>query len=533
MAVVNIKIDEICNLSGLSEEKIIEALYKIGMPCEKNNSILSVEVTPNRIDLYSVEGIARALRSFYFGEIKNYRVLKSPYKIIVENPPEYRPFVIGAIVKNVNFREDVLLSVIQLQEKLHETVGRKRKKIAIGLHDLSKVRFPVKYCGVEEIKFIPLGYDYEMSIEEILTKHEKGKMYRELVFKPYPLISDEEGVLSLPPIINSERTKLNENTNSVFIEITGTHLPVMDSALKVISCALADRGGKVYSVKVNFKGKEIYELNLKNAEFNLKENNNLKYKNLKEAVKKISGLELNYKEISNYLQRMGIKFKNRKIFLPPFRSDIINIVDVVEDILIAYGYENIVPSIPELYQPSRLENQFEDLREVMLRMGFVEVVNFVLTNEEVLKKINYAGEKLKVENSKSEEFSIVRPSLLPSLLENLKENKTAPLPIKLFEIGRVVEDDKEKLKLGFVYSDFSADFSIGKGIVIRIFEELNSEYDLEKSFEKIFLSGRGANIIYKNKKIGLFGELNPEILERFKLHNPVVYGEIELKEFQK
>lgn len=513
MAVVSVDIKEVEVGTGLKKQEIVNVLVNMGVPVEEEANALLLEVTPNRPDLFSVEGVVRALNLFHGKKNKVYSAKKTDLTIYVDKSVgDLRPYVVGARVKNVNMSDAVLRSLIQLQEKLHETIGRKRKKIAIGIHNADRVVFPLYYKFVENEWFVPLDFEKEVSIKEILETHPKGREYGALVGPKYPVIYDKKGVLSLPPIINSERTRVEEDTKNLVIEATGTHLPMLGKVLNIIVCALIERGGKAYQINVNGRKKESYP-NL------VPEKIRLDY----EKMNAVLGEKFSKKQIFNYLKKMGWIVKKREVFAAPYRTDIIHYVDAVEDVAIAYGYNNFKEALPDFFVSGSVNSFYSKIRKIMVGAGYIEVVNYILSNEEEDGK----GETLKILNPKTREFTLVRRSIMPSLLKNLATNKTYELPIKLFEIGKVY-DKKEKTKLGFAYCAERFDFSVIQGMLQTLFLDLEKKISLEKCENPVFIKGRGADIIENGKKIGVIGEVSFEVLEKCGVVAPVGVCEIEL-----
>lgn len=515
MAVVTISASEITRMTGLGKEQVLDGLNNIGMPSEEAEGEISVEVTPNRPDLFSVEGIARALNSFYNKTTPAYSPKKSDFSLVIDpSVAKVRPHAVAALVKNVRMDESLLKSLIQMQEKLHETMGRKRKKAAIGVHNADEVVFPLVYKAVKDEKFAPLDFEKEMKVSEILERHPKGRAYAHLVGPAYPMIYDARGVVSFPPIINSERTRVTEQTKNLLIEITGTHLGTLSGALNIIVCALADRGGEVYEVKI---GNETYP---KLAPVKMPID--------AEGISKLLGEKYQKKQIFEFLARMGWANDGKSAFIPPYRMDVSHYADVAEDIAIARGYNDFKPTVPDFFIPGMLAYSNEDLRQVMIGLGFVEVVNYALTNEERLGKAGIPSVPIKIINPKTEEFTVVRTNLAVSLLDNLALNKTHELPIRIFEIGRAYEG-REKIHLAFAVSAESLDFATIKGVLQSVSLITKKDFAFRSSESRLFIFGRGAGVFHNNKKIGELGEVSPEILESFGVENPVGFCEIEIK----
>ena len=319
---------------------------------------------------------ARAI-SMFLGIRKNipsYTAKNSELSMSVEDSVRYiRPYVAGAVVKNVKLTSAMIASLMQVQEKLHQTAGRKRKKVAIGVHDFDAIKFPLKYYGAEpsSIKFIPLEGNKEMTLTEILKYHKKGRDYAHILdnAKKYPVIIDKQGVISFPPIINSERTKVKKTTKNLFIDVTGTDEKEVNAVLNIIVTSLADRGCSIEKIKIGNKETP----NLMKGEMKVNVNH----------VNKLLGTNMDKNEINEMLKKMGLMIRADGVSIPCYRSDIMHEIDIIEDVAIAHGYMNFEPEIPDVPGTGkRLEERELDnvLREIMVGCGFQEVINLILTN---------------------------------------------------------------------------------------------------------------------------------------------------------
>ncbi|AXI24752.1 phenylalanine--tRNA ligase subunit beta [Methanofervidicoccus sp. A16] len=555
--VVKRDLEKLVNIS-LSDRTVEEKFPMMGVEVEgifeevkdgRREKVIQFSVNPNRPDYLSVEGLARGFRGFIGIEVgmPRYQVYPSDVEVFVEGVSS-RPYCAFAIVKNLNIDSYLLESLIDLQEKLHWTIGRDRKKVAIGIHDLDKVSPPFYYKEVsgDEVKFEPLGWDREMTPREILEKHEKGIKYRHLISGDrYPLIVDRDGnVLSMPPIINGNLTKVTTETRNLLIDVTGTEIHSVESTLNIILCALADRGGNIHSVKLNIKGED--------GKYHSKVYPDLTpqtYEVSVDLVNKRLGLNLNPGEIINALRkgRMEGEYNYERnsiaVQVPPYRVDILQEVDLIEEVAINYGYDRFTGTLPEVLtvgEKHPLEKKLEYIRSIMIGHGFYEVVNLTLSNEEVLfKRMNIeVGERDYVEVLKpaSIEHRVVRTWILPLLLETLYINKINELPQRIFEVGDVVVVDGEGscrniTKLAFVITHPSANFNEVKSYGESVLRELNIEYKLENYNHPSFIPGRCAKIVdlRDNRVIGYFGEIHPQVILNFQLEYPVVGFEMEVR----
>jgi phenylalanyl-tRNA synthetase beta chain len=256
MVVIEIDKNDLLKLIGkkLPDEEIEEVLFLLKVESKINGNKIECEMNPDRPDMFSVEGISREMKGFLGIEtgIKKYDISDSNV-ILKKEKTDVRPFISCAIIKDVKLSDELVKSLMQIQEKLHESIGRDRKKVAIGVHDFGKIKPPLVYKDVDNETFVPLGLTREMDINEILTKHPKGIDYAHLVKDKYPLIYDKEGVISFPPIINSERTRVTKETKDLFIDVTGTDEKAVNNALNILVCNIAERSGKILTVKVSNK----------------------------------------------------------------------------------------------------------------------------------------------------------------------------------------------------------------------------------------------------------------------------------------
>ena len=504
----------------------------------------------NRPDLWSAEGIARELRGRLGIEkgLPKYQVKKSGISCTIEKSVEKtRPFIACALVKGVNVSEDFLIQMIQLQEKVGTTFGRKRKEAGIGLYDFEKMTPPVFYRGCKdaEIEFVPLEYKVKMRPSEILKEHPKGKEFGHLLGggDRYPIVIDSKGVVaSMPPIINSQTTgKITKETKQIFIESTGFNWETVNTALNVIAMALADRGGKIESVEIKFPKTKAYPkksihtpvFDTRSIEVGLEE------------IRKTSGLELSNKEVLELLARArySAKIKGKKAIVeyPSYRQDILHEVDVIEDVLISYDYGKVKAAPIELVTigSERPETLKVDLtREICIGLGLQEILSYTMTSKQKQTAMVGLEEKkekfVELANPISENYTIFRKRLFPELLEFLSQNKHVSFPQKIFEVGKVVELDPksetgvaEKNVLCIALSGKGAEFNTIKGVLDAVTENLGIEYLLKESAFAFLEKGRQAKITAAGKK-GFLGEVSKNAKQNFGLEQSTVVLELEI-----
>ena len=330
-------------------KNVEEKISLLGTPLEHiDEDELELEIFPNRPDLLSMQGFLRAFKAFLGKEtgLKKYKINKPEknYKIkISPSVKSVRPYTVCAIVKNLKFDDEKIKEIIDLQEKLHSTLGRNRKKFAIGIYPLEKIKLPIKYeaRAPKDINFIPLEETREMNGIQILQKTQTGKEYAYLLknYDKFPVFVDSnKNILSMPPIINSNETgKITENTKEVFIECSGSDFNILKKTLNIIVTTFADMDGKVYAMELQYDKKIITpDLTPEKMKISL------------ENINKLLGLELKEKDLEKLLPKMGYDYKNKKVLIPAWRTDILHEVDIAEDTAIAYGYNKLIPEISKL-----------------------------------------------------------------------------------------------------------------------------------------------------------------------------------------
>jgi len=499
----------------------------------------------NRPDLWSVEGIARELRSRYTKErgMARHKMKKSGLKVIIDkNLKSIRPKTVCAVVKGLRIDDEVLFQIIQLQEKICETFGRKRREVALGIYDYHKISPPIYFRAYrpEEIKFVPLDFDRELNLRQVLSQHPKGKEYGHLLdgFEKYPIFIDSKNqVLSMPPIINSDHTgKITKRTKDVFIECSGFDMRFLLPSLSIMVSALAERGGKIETVDVVFPGGRMETPDLRPKEIALDIDH----------VRRLSGLELGKNEIKKLLlkSRYDVRTTGRKFLVsyPAYRQDIMHQVDVIEDIIISHGYNMIDPVLPKISTTGNQTgvNEFSKrVSGIMTGLGSQEVLSYILTNRDNLaKRMNLEGMKvIEIENPVSNNWNVFRTWIIPSLIEFLGRNTNREYPQNVFEIGEVVFFDEKAetrsrnpTRLAWSFAGSDANFTKAKQSFDFLMRNLGVGYKIEGTEHPSFITGRVGRISVKGRKIAYIGEIHPQVLENFGIEQPVCAFEVNLSD---
>ena len=539
MPVVTFDYNDFINLLGhkISKDKLIEKLPMIGADLDKvEDDEINIEFFPDRPDLASVEGIARASKAFFDFKtgLRTYDIKKSDIVINVDSSvKKVRPFVVTALVKNVTMTDELIASIMDLQEKLHFGLGRNRKKVAIGVHNFEPVEPPFTYKAVDpdSVQFVPLGKVESMTMSEILKKHEKGIDYAHILedSNKHPLIVDSNNnVLSYPPIINGILTEVTPFTTDIFIDVTGTDRKAIKHALNIVVTALAERGAQIFTTTVKDGDESYVSPDLIPVEKKLSV----------DYIDKILGANLSEKQVIDCLRKMGHnakKISDNQIIveIPAWRADILHDIDLVEDVAVGYGFERFETDSPKALTFGRdlpMQGFYDGLRSIMIGLGFNEVTTFTISNEkgEFNKMDLETGKRVQIKNPVGEEYSCMRVSLIPSILKILNENRHHSLPQQIFELGVVVDDNfKNVHNLAFVKIDAKANFTECKSIVEAVLRDSGSKHQIEANDHPAFVNGRCASVVCKNKKIGFFGELHPRTISEFELEHPVIGLEIQ------
>jgi phenylalanyl-tRNA synthetase beta chain len=542
--VVNIKFERLKRLisGGVSMNKVLDILPFIGVDIEDvTKDVIRVEYNPNRPDLSSDYGVARALRGLLDIEngLPKFKLAgRSGLAVSIEDSVrKLRPYLIALVAKNGSLDDETLKQLIVMQEDLHNGVGRRRRKASIGIHNLDAIKFPVTYKTVSgDYSFTPLDESSEFPIGRILKDSETGKEYGHILsaFDRYPLIVDNVGtVLSLPPIINGQATKVNDRCRNLFVEVTATDPKTAEDLLAIIATTLHDAGFEIRTVSIDSGRKKIETPQMKPKVISA----DVDY------INSILGLMLDAKQMISCLKksRLDAKAVSRKKIvctIPRYRIDISDPIDISEEVAIGYGIYNLEPKFPP--SPTAGERDsvsmyFNIVREAMIGLGFIESLNFILTSKEVQYNSFSIPEKdiLSVDSSKSAEHEVLRDSLVPLLLRSLSYNIHEQYPQRLFEIGKTFLRStaiiEERWSIGAAVAHADASYTEIKSTMQALFRScFGKEATTKASNNHMFMEGRSAEVIFEGKSVGALGEIIPLALENFKLRVPVSAFEIDL-----
>lgn len=565
--------DELCfefglELDEITSEKDIISREQGDEKAEGASDVVlyKIDVPANRYDLLCLEGLVRGLQVFKERmEAPRYKCVSpanggEPQRLIItEETASVRPHAVAAVLRNITFTQERYDSFIELQEKLHQNVCRKRTLVAIGTHDLDTISGPFTYTAKApaDIRFKPLNQSKEYNATEIMSLYKTDSHLRHYLHiienEPlYPIIYDSNGVvLSMPPIINGNHSKISLNTKNVFIECTATDLTKAKITLDMIVTMFSEYCEEPFTVEA--------------AEVVYPDGRLCVYPELAYRTETLSGDFVNKKvgidesaeSIAQLLTRMCLRSEvsgegdHIQVEIPPTRSDVIHACDIMEDAAIAYGFNNIVRNTPRTYTVANqlpLNKLTELLRQDLAAAGFTEALTFALcSQEDIADKLGKNIAEIRavhISNPKTAEFQVARTSLLPGLLKTVAANRKMPLPLKLFEISDVVLKDETKdvgarnnRRLCAVYYNKSPGFEVIHGLLDRVMQLLdvkpgrNQGYHIQAAEDSTFFPGRCAEIFSRGKSIGHLGVLHPDVISRFELTMPCSAIDIDIEPF--
>ncbi|MGQ3413007.1 phenylalanine--tRNA ligase subunit beta [Natrinema sp. LN54] len=567
MPTVDIDPDELRDLTGhdeKSDDELIDDLFGLGLEFEgrTEEGAFELEFAPDRLDRLSVEGVARSMR-YQYGDARGTHVPSpnSPEWTIEvdESVPDERPYVTGAVVRDIDLDEESLESLIQLQEKLHATMGRKRAKGAIGIHDLTMLKGnpategnpTIQYVGVEPDadRFVPLDSDAEMTPADVLEDHQTGQTYADLVseYERYPAIYDSLGLFSFPPVINGRRTEVSTDSRDLFVEMTGTDQWTIDKMLNIVCYALSARGATIEEVRVEYPDYELVRPDL-----------SMKTKTVAhDRIETILGIGLDPDEVIDLAERSGLEATKEEsddgdlvyeVTIPPYRVDVLHPLDVIDDLGRAYGFNELEPRYPDIgtvggrHERSRLERS---VREQLVGLGFEDMLNFHMISEgENYDRLDIApgddaygaGEPATIKEPYSEDFTMLRTWVTPSLLMVLERNTHRSYPQNLAEIGFAAEVDEsentgvaEGRRVGAVLAHHEAGYEDAKARLQALARNFDVDLETPPTEHPTFISGRTAAVVIDGEEVGVIGEVHPKVLVEHDLEVPVSAFEFDLE----
>jgi phenylalanyl-tRNA synthetase beta chain len=533
----------------------LDLIPYIGLDIEGlDTETVRIEYNPNRPDFSSKFGMIRALKGLLEIEvgIPNFRLSESSNYVIKvdKSVKQVRPYIVSLVArKKENLTNEDIKDLIAMQEDLHNGIGRRRKKASIGIHNLDQVQFPLTYTTADEnFAFTPLDKPFDCTIKQILNELDTGIEYGYIVTggERYPIILDSKNTaLSFPPIVNSNATKITADIKNILVEVTATNKLTAEDTIAIIAMSLFDSGYEVQPVTIDDAGKK-----------ELTPNMDPKWMQIDSSyINQVLGLNLDIHDISFCLNksRLGTVIEEKQngklaCTIPRYRTDIFHQIDIVEEVAIGYGVFNFQPTLPwskASGAKSDVTSFFNVAREILIGLGMLEILSFSL----VSKKVQYElmgirddiAKVISVNGTKSNEYEVLRDSLIPSLLQTLSHNIHQEYPQKLFEFGKVFQLSKaldEHWNVGVVIAHNTASYTETKSTMQELLNgcfgpKYASMIFTAAGYNGMFIEGRCANIIFNEKNIGIIGEITPVAVENFKLRVPVAAFELNMSSLLK
>ncbi|EER45082.1 phenylalanyl-tRNA synthetase subunit beta [Histoplasma capsulatum var. duboisii H88] len=575
--------DQLCFEFGLELDEDTENLERPFVNGKQEPPQLKIEVPANRYDLLCIEGIALMLNIFRERTLSPEYRLVAPSNgeletiIVKDETMKIRPYISGAILRNIHFDQARYESFIALQDKLHQNLARQRTLVAIGTHDLDKLKGPFTYEALppKDISFVPLNQTRKMNGQEMMEFYEKdkhiGKYLHIIRDSPvYPVIYDSNRVVcSLPPIINGDHSKITLSTKNVFLEYTATDKTKVEIVNNIMVTMFSQYTSEPFTVEPvrivsahNNETRQTPDLSPRPTQASIS------------YINQCCGLSLSAAEICDLLKRMSYFAEPSKtspdlvdVRVPVTRADVLHQADIMEDVAIAYGFNELPRYFPNISgtiaQPLPVNKLTDIIRTEAAMAGWSEVMPLILCSHDEnfawLNRKDDGNTAVKLANPKTVEFQVVRTSLLPGLLKTIGENKHHAIPMKIFEVSDVAFKDVSRERKSTNERHFAAawygktsGFEIVHGLLDRIMAMLktaftigeeglgnpamgNASYWIEELDDPTYFTGHAASVHVrisgKDHVIGSFGILHPTVLGKFDLKYPVSTLEINIETF--
>lgn len=524
----------------------------------EDQRVIKIELNDtNRPDLWSTAGIARQLRLHKGGKTIDYsrfmstkdKLVDCGNRVVTVDPQlkDIRPYMIAFVISGKPIDEPMLLDIIQTQEKLCWNFGRKRRTVSMGVYRSSLIQWPVHYKAVDPDKtsFVPLQCESPMTCRQILSHHPKGKEYGWILKDApmFPLLTDDKDeVMSMAPIINSATLgAVQVGDSDLLVEMTGSDMVSLLLSANIVACDFADAGYTILPCKVEHPydtgfGKTIV------APFSFQEQATASLA----EVNRLLGSQLTAEQATTALERMGNKVSvagdTLTVQLPPYRNDFLHQVDIIEDVMMGMELSSFPPEKPRDFTIGRLSPVTlfsRKAKSLMVGLGYQEMIfNYLGSGKDYIQKMNiHGGDVIEISNPMSENYQFVRPSIIPSLLGAETGSGNAVYPHKIFEVGKVaflcdeeVTGTRTRQSLGFLTAAGDANFNTAASEVATLLHFLDHQYTVTEAADPRFIPGRQANIIVKEKVVGIFGEVHPAVLENWAITVPCVAGELDIEE---
>ena len=552
---------------------------KLGIPLNEyynlNDIIFELEITPNRPDCLSHIGIARELSAYYNTELKipkinNHKVSKELIDINIKDNLSKR--YMARVIKNVKVGPSPKWLVTRLASMGIRSINN---LVDISNFIMIETNQPNHIFDFDKFKSNKIIVDKARNDEKFITLDSKER----ILSSDDIVIRNGEEVIALAGVMGGENTEVSENTNNILIELahfdnisvrrtSRRHSLISESSYRFERAVDTENFDYVMNrltdLIVEIAGGEVCDIN---DVYPVKKEKNICQLSL-DRMNRFIGKVIPKEKVIEIFNKLEIKVVDKgdtlELTAPSFRGDLINQFDYFEEVIRMYGFDNIENKMPKItLSENRLNDTTKyttDIKVLVSNLGLREVINYSFIPANSFEKLNMNIDSeniITLKNPIVEEFSVLRPTLMYSLLKNVKDNlNRGQEDIRFFEVSKrfVLSDDKieksvyinekrvsERETLGIVLSGSftknlwapkpeSYDFFDMKGIVEAMFDKLNfKSYQLRRSVNSSYHPGRSVDLFVGKELIGTFGEIHPDVLENMEIdRNRVIYAEIYL-----
>lgn len=527
--------------------------------------IIEFEITPNRPDCLSVEGLGRETAVSLGKEFKNLH--KNLDELKLENKKEIEGLKVEIKAPDLCYR---YVARVVKNVKIGPSPEWMRKRLnACGMRAINNIVDITNYVmlemgqpmhafdinSVEGKHIIVRRADKN---EEITTLDEqKRKLNEEML-----VIADEKKPVAIAGVMGGLNSEIENDTEMVVFESAvfnggSVRLTAKEVGLRTEASSRYEKGlspenalraanRAVELVKLIGAGEEVEGV-IDVYPTKQKEN---KIEMNPDRINALLGTDISREEMSNIFESLGIRVEDNMAIPPYFRQDIEGEADLAEEVLRIYGYDKLKSTLIHAESTAggknRAQKMEDNLKNLLKDKGFSEIYTYGFMNEKDLEKCNLKEEnKIKILNPVSEEFNIMRPSTIPSMLNAISFNAAQKNEnVRLFDISRIYHNDQDQIQEGNLPSEENmltiamygnCDFYDLKGYVENVLKECNvKRYEIRKEENKLsYHPGRAANICVGKDTIVTFGEIHPIVQENYGIGEKVYLAEIHIDKILK
>lgn len=537
--------------------------------------IIDFEITSNRPDCFSIEGLGRETAASLKTDFK------SPHKHLenlnIENVDNIEGLTVKISEPNLCYR--YIARVVKNVKIQESPEWLKRRLIACDVRPINNIVDITNYVMLElgqpmhafdinSIEGKAIDVRCALPNEKITTLDGEPRELDEKML----VIADAKKPVAVAGVMGGENSEIEETTTTVVFESAVFNGPSVRNTAKRLGlrtdasglyekCLARDHAEKVINraielVEILGAGEPI---NKKIDVYPTKEELPVVELDV-ERINNLLGISISEQEMLDIFKRLELKVENGKVYPPYFRRDLILLNDIAEEVIRFYGYDKLgttlVKSDATLGERSKSQKQEKLYRTVLSNIGFSEICTYGFINKKDLENVNISYEEIKkeiikIQNPLSEEYTIMRPSTVPSMMKTLGINNSKKNEnVKLFDISRRYRDIKQDIEKGEVpveekiltlgmygtgTSGENVDFYYLKGIIENLLETVGlTMYDIVKeSNNKIYHLGRCANLKVGNDVFVTFGEVHPLVSENFDIQKRVYLAEINMDKVAK